>query len=389
MNVLQCSTYFKPVEGGLERVVYFLSKALIDKGHDVEVITSRQSLDGEKAFPSEQEIDGIKVKRMDCFRPRFGLEIPKEMDDKLFREADILHIHAHLSPFYLKALRKARKNNLPIVMHYMALRTPRKHPNYGVKLFGSLFEELMVKYSGKRIDRALARNKRDMDLLKNQYSSHLGEAALLEDGVPSDYFDEIDSLPFMEKHGLVGKDIVLFIGRLHKNKGPHVLVDAAREVLEEQEHRDTRFIFIGSDDGMKKKLEEKINNEGLNEEIRVLGEVSEETKLRALSCSNMLVLPSLHDITEVYPMVFSEAWAQKKPVIGSKVGGIPYRIEDGENGLLVEPGSTTQLAEAIQKLLKNKELAKEMGTNGKKGVKTWKEVAEEAEEIYSEAIRND
>jgi glycosyltransferase involved in cell wall biosynthesis len=87
-------------------------------------------------------------------------------------------------------------------------------------------------------------------------------------------------------------------------------------------------------------------------------------------------------------MVISEAWAREKPVIATKVGGIPYRIKDGVNGILVNPSDPKALAEAMQKLADDDKTAQEMGKNGRKNVYIWKEIAVRSIELYGQVVRN-
>jgi glycosyltransferase involved in cell wall biosynthesis len=79
------------------------------------------------------------------------------------------------------------------------------------------------------------------------------------------------------------------------------------------------------------------------------------------------VLPS---VFESFGIVLIEAQASGKPVIGTRVGGVPEAIKDGESGLLIDPGNVEQLAESIVRLLLDEELAREMGENGKIYVKS-------------------
>ena len=78
-----------------------------------------------------------------------------------------------------------------------------------------------------------------------------------------------------------------------------------------------------------------------------------------------LVLPSL---SEGLGRVLIEAEALGKPVIGSNVGGIPDLIKDGKNGFLFEPKNSDNLAQKLRTLLKDKNLAMEMGKKGREFV---------------------
>ena len=75
-----------------------------------------------------------------------------------------------------------------------------------------------------------------------------------------------------------------------------------------------------------------------------------EESIKALDSSIALLLQSIADYVEVYPMVISEAWAREKPVIASKVGGTPYRIKQNVNGVLVDLLDPKMLAEAMLKI---------------------------------------
>jgi glycosyltransferase involved in cell wall biosynthesis len=130
-------------------------------------------------------------------------------------------------------------------------------------------------------------------------------------------------------------------------------------------------------------LAEKID---VTRRVYYLGYVDEKTKVEALDSATALALPSLADYVEVYPMVISEAWAREKPVIASSVGGIPYRVKQGINGLLVNPSDPKMLAEGMLKLLDDEESAKEMGKNGRKDVFSWREIAEKSIQLYEQVL---
>ena len=82
----------------------------------------------------------------------------------------------------------------------------------------------------------------------------------------------------------------------------------------------------------------------------------------------LLVLPSR---SEGMGRVVIEAFCRARPVVGTRVGGIADLVEDGVNGVLVEPGSNEVLAEALERLLGDRRLARELGIRAHAGVQPW------------------
>jgi len=100
----------------------------------------------------------------------------------------------------------------------------------------------------------------------------------------------------------------------------------------------------------------------------------------------MLVLPSRVDS---FGLVFLEAWAYRKPVIGAAAGGIPEVISDGSDGFLVPFGDVKGLAHRIATLLDDKALARQMGEEGYRKVirfYTWDAIFPRLEEIYLDLV---
>jgi glycosyltransferase involved in cell wall biosynthesis len=95
--------------------------------------------------------------------------------------------------------------------------------------------------------------------------------------------------------------------------------------------------------------------------IHLLGFVSEAERRDLLAACDLLALPSR---TESFGLVFMEAWANRKPVIGARAGAIPAVVHDGENGILVKFGDVGALAGAIETLVRSSELRANMGAAG-------------------------
>jgi len=147
------------------------------------------------------------------------------------------------------------------------------------------------------------------------------------------------------------------IARLVREKGIIYLLKAAASL-----NSDINLIIVG-DGPQSKELKEAAFKLGLEKSVVFTGR--RENILPILHAMDLFVLPS---IIEGMGMVILEAMAAAKPVVASKVGGIPEVISHGETGLLVKPKDHTLLAAAIKELLNNSEKARLLGKRGKEMV---------------------
>lgn len=150
------------------------------------------------------------------------------------------------------------------------------------------------------------------------------------------------------------------IGMIRPDKGQLVLVEAARLVLEKRP--DARFVIVGQGTGILQRgihVRNAIDRAGLTEKILMPGYRWDTPDIYA-AC-DMIVIASLR--TEASPIVLREAFASARPVIATRVGDIPEILEDGCNGLLVEPGDPRALASAILQFICDTSLAKRCAAN--------------------------
>ena len=196
-----------------------------------------------------------------------------------------------------------------------------------------------------------------------------------ENGISPDKIDVIGSGVDLSKFGL-GHDgmkfrtemgysaetpIIANIGMIRSDKGQMKLMKAARLVL--QHRPEARFIFVGQGTGdlwREKRLRRAIYDSGLENKILMLGYRWDTPDI--LAAADIVVIASL--CTEASPIVLREAFASGRPVVVTKIGDVPEIVEDGENGLMVEPGDSGALATAILRFLSDKELAARCATNG-------------------------
>ncbi|WP_083965025.1 glycosyltransferase family 4 protein [Thermococcus sp. PK] len=157
----------------------------------------------------------------------------------------------------------------------------------------------------------------------------------------------------------------------------------------EKELKDYRIIFAGGpkDKNYEIKLRSLAKETNLN--VEFAGKVPYEKMLELYSRASIIALTSFQETT---PMAVAEAMATGTPVIASRVGGIPYMIEDGETGFLVDPNNPKEIAEKLVTLLSDKHLRSKMGREGKKvAEERWKDevIARKLLEMYFSAIEQD
>jgi len=380
MIIVHAYHHYYPVIGGMERAVQGLAEAQAKLGNEVYVVTSTI---GSHQRPFEEIINDVHIFKVKSWRLHYpDLTIPKFIPFEILKKADIVHVHSHNSLFSMKILDEASKLGIRTSCYFIAVDAFKDHP--------SLFVRLLAPYYGKRNTKRainitnlpLVKSLRDMEILKKNYGV---EAKYLPDAIPEYYLTikKRDPNEFRERFGIKHERFFLFVGRMHRLKGPHILVEALKYVDE-----DIAAVFIGPDGGYLRetlKLAEKL---GVKSKTYILGFVDEETKIQVLDSTVALVLPSIADHVESYSIAISEAWAREKPIIASKVGEIPYRVKHDINGLLFDPSNPKMLAEAMLKIASDEELAKVLGRNGKKDIFTWGEIATKSIELYKQAFGN-
>ena len=183
-----------------------------------------------------------------------------------------------------------------------------------------------------------------------------------------------------EKLGIGREKIILTAGRLIEIKGIGYLIKAFNKVLEEQ--KNIRLLIIG-DGPEKERLANLSDQLHLKDRVSFLGHMPQEQVFSYMCASDIFVGPSL---AEGLGNVFIEAMACGTPVIGTRVGGIPDIIENEVNGLLVPPGDSNAIADAILKILNDEEFRIRFSKKGLMVVKEifdWDKICEKIYKEYS------
>ena len=158
---------------------------------------------------------------------------------------------------------------------------------------------------------------------------------------------------------------IISVGRLVEFKGFEHLIDACAELA--RRGFDFACDIIG-DGPLRETLRSKITKLNLSSRINLLGSLSQKAVLERLRDADIFALASTADAqgaTDVFPTVILEAMASERPVISTRLAGIPELVIDGETGVLVSPGDPTALTEALAQLVCDRELRLRYGRAGR------------------------
>jgi phosphatidylinositol alpha-1,6-mannosyltransferase len=182
--------------------------------------------------------------------------------------------------------------------------------------------------------------------------------------------------------------VVLTVGRLaasERYKGHDVMLDAWGAVL--REIPQTRYIIVGDGDD-RARLQSRVNEMGFANSVIFKGALSGADLQSCYDECQVFALPARTELDpraprgEGFGIVFLEAMAHGKPVVGPNVGAPTEFIHDGEHGLLVDPANPTQLAQALIELLAHPERSRQMGAAGREWVQK-----QYSYEIFRERLR--
>jgi glycosyltransferase involved in cell wall biosynthesis len=374
--------------GGVERRIIETAKRL----HN-EIATTVYS--GTKAgFRKPVSIDGTHLV------PCFSTDLLFPVDNWFFNrsladavnaiKADVYESHTVSGYGFLNALRKrgVKKPFIQTVHGVLADEYVQSLQMGSLSLRAKLANLVMWRLS--KIEEASAKNasllvtvsKYSSGKMVQFYGVDEKKIRVVPNGVDIDRFkpSKVDA-KLKRQIGLDSKLCVLFVGRLIPRKGLSFLVEAAKHIVEEYEQ--TLFVVVG-DGPLKSGLRARLEKMNLSRNFNFLGDVNESVLPALYNCADVFVLPS---IQEGQGIALLEAQATGKPVVAFDVGGVREAVRDKETGFLMKPDSS-QLAEAVMKLLSNYSVREKMGSKGREFVSdnfSWDVCAQKMLMVYREA----
>ena len=387
MNILLVNNYYYN-RGGDCTYLFSLKKLLEEHGHKVSIFSMHhpQNFDSEysKYFVSyinyDEEVkdvsvySSLKVLNRTIYSKEAKVKIEKLIRDE---QPDIVHlnnIHHHITPSIFSSF---EKYNIPIVwtLHDYTLICPNtsflSHGKICEKCWkkkyfwapitkckkSSLSASSMAAFEatvhnlmkiGKKVDAFIAPSK----FLYDKF---------LEYGVDSDSLVRLDHFTDFScsSEDQTTDDFYLYVGRISEEKGVKTLIDAALRV-------NASKLKIAGDGPMSGEIIEYIKSRDKNNIIEFLGHKTHEELAELYKNCKFIVVPS--EWYEISGLIIFEAFACRKPVIGSRIGGIIELINDTERGLLFEHGNVEDLSATIKFLLNNPDIVEEMGNNAREFV---------------------
>lgn len=236
-----------------------------------------------------------------------------------------------------------------------------------------------TRYAARRASRVLAPDaSMKKDVLKNL---RVGEAkvALVPNAIDLSQIDR--EVPAAELGIPRDARVILSVGRLESNKGFSFLVRALSRIPK-------GFLWVLVGEGPERgALEAEIEREGLRPQARLMGRMTDDALQALYERADLFVHPTLYEGSS---LVTLEAMAHRKAVVATRVGGIPDKIADRENGLLVPPADVDALARAILDALSDRGRLEAWGAKSRALVEarfSWSRRVKELLDLYDDVLR--
>jgi len=187
---------------------------------------------------------------------------------------------------------------------------------------------------------------------------------------------------FRSRWASAEEKIVLFVGRMVREKGAHILIEAIPRVLSGWPR--VKFVFVGG--GWTGHLSERASGLGVRGHVHFAGFVPEEDLRRLYGVADVAVFPSLY---EPFGIVALEAMAAGVPVVTSDIGGFREVVRHGETGLHTWANNPDSLAWGILEVLRNPREALRRSRRAAREVKTkfaWEKIARQTLAVYDEVL---
>ena len=351
MRIVHVAPYFHPHAGGVESHVRTLVREFARRGHEVTVVTSRYR----RNLPFTEVMDGYRVVRPWTLGVLFNTPVDLGTGRLLRRlDADVVHLHYPPPLTSFLATQALNGVRVPVCLTYhcdlfLAGATGR--------LLSSFYERTLLPPTLGRVDRVVVHTRSygtTSATLRGRELEIIPAVVDLERFRPG-----LDAQALRTKNHLDGKRVVAFTGRLVAHKGVDVLLQALHELP-----ADVHLVVVGRGPrlvdllGLARRI-------GVADRVHFCSSVSDDDLPRYLALADVFAFPSQNRL-EGFGLAVAEAMACGLPVVTSDMPGVREVIDDGVQGLLVQPLLADDIATKIAVVLSDPTRARAMGAAGRR-----------------------
>jgi glycosyltransferase involved in cell wall biosynthesis len=351
MRILTTLTYYRPHYSGLTIYAERLARALVGRGHQITVLTSRY----DRSLPARESRDGVQI-----IRSHVSVNISKGvLMPTLFysawlniRKADVVHLHLpQLDAAYIAMISRLLKKPVVLTYHCDLILPPGLIHSIANQV-SHLANKISLRYANQVVVNTL--DYAEQSLFLRHYLQKIRAIPTPVELVTTTQADE-NSLKL--KAGLKpGQRIIGMVARLAAEKGVEYLVGAMPEIL--KKHPTARVLYVGQYQNV---LGEEVYIDKLRPRIEALGDrwtflgILPPAELAPFyqQC-DVTVLPSTNS-TESFGIVQVESMSCGTPVVASDLPGVRQPVKLTGMGRVVSPGDAHALAEAINDVLSHPE----------------------------------
>jgi len=367
MKILNITKYFYPKYGGIESRNFDVSRYLSQNEYEIYVSTSKHA----KNLNDFEIYKGIKIRRHKILLKAFNdVFYPGIIRDIIGVDYDIVHVDLpdpiqSIFAFFASVLK-----GKPLIITYHADIEKEELEKFPASLILK-FYNIILKFILQRARRIFvtskdyAKSSKNLRNFKFEDESKGGKLVLSPNFVcvKNLNYDKQEVEKIRKNLNLKNKNVLLFVGRLVKYKGVEYLINAFKEIEKEKNKNNGVVLLIIGDGPLKRDLENLACND---ENIKFLGKVENLSPYYALC--DIFVLPSITR-QEAFGIVLVEAMSFAKPCITTNIeSGMKYVVGYGKAGILVKEKSVEDLKNAIESLIVDENLRKEIGKKARKRV---------------------
>ncbi|KKQ78857.1 MAG: Glycosyltransferase (Modular protein) [Parcubacteria group bacterium GW2011_GWC2_38_7] len=347
-----------PYGGGLGVAAHSQAELMVEAGFDVTVFAP--AFNESKTIERKYKIDPIRS----ILKLGHGAFIP-QLFFKLFK-FDIIHLHFPFfaSTFLVVLVKIILGSKVKLVLTYHQDLILKGWRNLYYKLSMKLLTPLMLHLSDKIIVSTI--DYVEDSFIKKYYFKNKNKFVEIPFAVSDNFYPTAKNQELLHKYNFTINDfIVLFVGGLdwaHYFKGVENLIDAIKHI----DNPNIKALIVGSGN-LKEQYQTKTSKLGLENRIKFAGYVSNDDLPKIYNLADIAILPSINK-NEAFGIVLIEALACGKPIIASNLRGVRAVVEDNQNGLLVEPNNSQDIAQKIQLLFNDKIKREKFSTQALKSV---------------------